>query len=158
MTPYRVRGWHVLAAILAFFGAVIAVNAAFIVAAVGTFPGEDEQRSYLQGLHFNETLAERRAQTALGWRAAAGFAAGGVEVSLRDANGAPIEGATIEAALQRPTQAALDRPLTFTSVGAGRYVAPVDSLEAGRWRLRAHAAHGDEALDFQAELTWPASR
>ena len=158
MTAFRIRGWHVLAAVLAFFGAVIAVNAAFVVVAVGSFPGEDVRRSYLQGLRFNDTLAERRAQSALGWRAEAGFGAGGVEVSLRDANGVPIEGATIEATLQRPTQAALDRPLTFTSVGAGRYVAPVEALETGRWRLRAQAERDDGALDFEAELTWTASR
>lgn len=159
MTSYRVRGWHVLAAILAFFGAVIAVNATFVVLAVGSFPGEDVRRSYLQGLRYNETLAERRAQTALGWRATADLVpranAGAVEIALHDASGAPIDGASIEAALERPTRAALDRTLTFASIGEGRYVAPVDALEDGRWRLRARAARADEAIAFEAELIWP---
>lgn len=157
MSAFRLRGWHVLTAILAFFGAVIAVNAAFIVVAVGSFPGEDVRRSYLQGLRFNDTLAERRAQAALGWRASAGLTAEGeaglIEIALHDAEGAPIEGASIEAALERPTRAALDHALTFTSAGAGRYQAHVDGLEAGRWRLRARAARGSEALNFEAELT-----
>lgn len=156
MSSFRLRGWHVLAAILAFFGAVIAVNVGFIVVAVGSFPGEDVRRSYLQGLRFNDTLAERRAQAALGWRASAGLSsegeAGVIEIALHDAAGAPIEAAQIEAALERPTQAALDHPLRFTSSGPGRYVARVEGLEAGRWRLRARAQRGDDAFDFEAEL------
>lgn len=162
MTPFRVRGWHVLAAMLGFFGLVIAVNAAFIVAAIGSFPGEDVRRSYLQGLRYNDTLAERRAQAALGWTVTTGFGAdaapASVEVYLNDAAGEPIDGARIEGALERPTVAALDHALHFAPAGAGRYVARIDGLEAGRWRLRARAERGDGARDFEAELTWPASR
>lgn len=157
MSAFRLRGWHVLAAIFAFFGAVIAVNVAFIVVAVGSFPGEDVRRSYLQGLRFNDTLAERRAQAASGWRASAGLSSDGeaavIEIVLHDGAAAPIEAAHIEAALERPTQAALDHPLRFTAAGAGRYVARVERLEAGRWRLRARAQRGEDALDFEAELT-----
>ncbi|MGD9981377.1 MAG: FixH family protein [Hyphomonadaceae bacterium] len=162
MTAFRLRGWHVLAAILAFFGAVVAVNTAFIVVALGTFPGEDVRRSYLQGLRFNDTLAERRAQAAQGWRATAGFSGQSevalVEIVLNDAQGAPVEGASIEAALERPTRASLDHALDFVAAGAGRYVARAEALETGRWRLRARAARGEDALDFEAELTWPPSR
>jgi nitrogen fixation protein FixH len=156
--PFEVRGWHVLAGVLAFFAAVIGVNVAFTVAAVSTFPGEDVRRSYLQGLQYNDTLAERRAQTARGWRAAAGLSGEGdsavVEVTLRDRAGAPIEGAVLAGALQRPTDARFDRALAFEPLGGGRYAARVDALETGRWRLRARASRGD-ALDFEAELTWP---
>ena len=35
----------------------------------GTFSGEDERKSYLQGLTFNRTLAQRAEQARLGWRA-----------------------------------------------------------------------------------------
>jgi nitrogen fixation protein FixH len=155
---FEIRGWHVLAALLGFFGAVIAVNAAFAVIAVQSFPGEDVRRSYLQGLQYNETLAERRAQAELGWQAVAAFEAATdgpvLEVSLHTRDGVPVEGAAIEGDLQWPTDARLDRALAFEPVGGGRYVARLAGLAEGRWRVRATARRDDGALDFEAELTW----
>jgi len=156
---YVVRGWHVLAAMLAFFGAVIAVNVAFAVIAVRSFPGEDVRRSYLQGLNYNATLAERRAQAALGWQAAAELRAEGnaasVVVELRNRDGAPIEGATVEGELTWRTATRFDRALTFAPLGEGRYAARAEGLRPGQWRLRARAARaGGGALDFEADLTW----
>lgn len=159
---YQVRGWHVLAAMLAFFGAVIAVNTAFIVYAVRTFPGEDVRRSYLQGLNYNETLADRGAQAALGWRASAALVpldhGVEIEVILRARDGAPVTGANIVGELQWPTTDVFDRALAFEPVGDGRYRARVGELDAGRWRLRAQARRDDVAFDLEAELTWPASQ
>jgi len=155
---FELRGWHVLAALLAFFGAVIVVNATFIAFAVQSFPGEDVRRSYLQGLQYNETLAERRAQAALGWRANAELARSGggaaLEIRLSARDGAPINGAALTGELQWPTDARFDRALIFEQAGSGRYVARIDELPSGRWRLRARAERADGALDFESELTW----
>ena len=156
------RGWHVLAALLAFFGAVIAVNATFIALALGSFPGEDVRRSYLQGLQYNDTLAERRTQAALGWQANAALRNDGsgavLEVTLRGRDGASISTAAVSGDLQWPTTSALDRAVVFEPAGAGRYVARLGELPPGRWRLRAHAERSDGALDFEAELVWRGSR
>jgi nitrogen fixation protein FixH len=155
---FELRGWHVLAMLLAFFGAVIAVNVTFITYALGSFPGEDVRRSYVQGLEYNDTLAERHAQAALGWRAAAALNAreqGAVlEVTLRTRDGAPLEGAAVSGALQWPTTSEFDRELVFNPAGNGRYVAQLGELPTGRWRLRARAERGDGALDFESDLTW----
>jgi len=158
-----IRGWHVLAAMLAFFGAIIAVNVAFAVIAVRSFPGEDVRRSYLQGLNYNQTLAERREQAALGWQAAAALRADGdvavLEIDLRARDGAPIDGAIIEGQLTWRSATRFDRALTFVPLGDGRYVARVGDLRPGQWRLRAGATQGEgRALDFEADLTWPSSR
>lgn len=157
--PFELRGWHVLTMLLTFFGIVIAVNVLFAVIATRSFPGEDVRRSYLQGLRYNDTLAERRAQAALGWRAAVtlrGDAADArVEVSLTDRDGRPLAGLNIGGDLRRPTQQRLDRPLVFTAEGAGRYVARVSDLPPGVWRLRARAEGASGAgLDFESEMTW----
>ena len=160
--PFEVRGWHVLAMLLAFFGAIIAVNVGFAIVAVRSFPGEDVRRSYLQGLRYNDTLAERRAQAALGWRASATLKERArlvlVEVSLTARDGRPLTALTLNGALQRPTDARLDRELAFEQKAPGHYVARVDDLPPGAWRLRARAedAQGD-GLDFESELTWPIS-
>jgi nitrogen fixation protein FixH len=160
--PFELRGVHVLAGLLAFFGAIIAVNIVFAVAAVQTFPGEDVRRSYLQGLRYNETLAERQAQSSLGWRAAAGIEAAEhgarLQVALRTRDGAPIDGAGLAGVLMWPTDSRLDRALSFVQDGAGHYVADLGDLPDGRWRLRARAETAGGALDFESELTWRASR
>lgn len=157
---FELRGGHVLAGLLLFFAAIIAINIAFAVAAVRTFPGEDERRSYTQGLHYNDVLAERRAQAELGWRAHSELvqtsSGARLVVRLADRAGAPVERAAIDAVLRWPPNESGDRALRFTSAGAGVYAADLGALPAGRWDLRAKAEGADgRALDFEAELTWP---
>lgn len=153
------KGGHVLAAMLAFFGVVIAINVGFVVVALRSFPGEDERRSYLQGLHYNDTLAERRVQQSAGWRAGAELrpSAGGAEllVVMRARDGVPLNGLSVSGALERRTSAQLDRALAFTPRGAGLYAARLDGLQPGEWRLRARANNSaGDALDFESELIW----
>lgn len=160
--PFYIHGWHVICALALFFSTIVAVNVAFAWVAIASFPGEDVPRSYAQGLHFNETLAERRAEAALGWRASAAFVvapaidggAGVLEVRLVDRHGAPLL-AELTGDLERPTDARFDRHLNFESNGGGRYVARAKDLAPGVWRLRARAegAQGG-ALNFEAELLW----
>lgn len=159
-TSFRVNGKHVLASLLLFFAAIVAINIAFAVAAVQTFPGEDERRSYTQGLRYNDVLAERRAQAELGWRAYGALEASAdgplLTVDLRDRNGRPVEGATLSGVLRWAPSESGDRALEFTARGNGRYVARVAALDAGRWDLRARAEdQAGHALNFEAELTWP---
>ena len=157
---FVLRGWHVLAALLAFFGAVIAVNVCFAVAAVGTFPGEDVTHPYIQGLEYNRTLAEHRAQQAQGWHASAGLERGSrgavLAIELRRRDGAPLTGAHIEGALRWPADSHRDRALAFREERGGRYVADLVGLAEGDWDLRATATTPDRhGLDFEADLRWP---
>lgn len=148
------RGWHVLAGLLGFFGVIIAVNAAFITLAVRTFPGEDVRRSYTQGLNYNETLAARRAQAALAWNISAAFEAGNVVITITDRDAAPVDGAKIEASLLWPTNARFDHDLAFTQTGPGRYAAAVSDMQDGRWRLRGRVQSSAGVGEFEANLTW----
>lgn len=155
----EIKGWHVLAALLSAFGVVIAVNVGFAVVAVSTFPGEDVRRSYLQGVHYNDTLAERRTQADLGWAASADLVIvegqRAVVVDLSDREGRALSGASLHGDLQWPTDAARDRALVFEAAGDGRYIARMSDLPPGRWRLRGRAQRNGDALDFEAELIWP---
>ncbi len=152
--PGELTGGHVLIMVIAFFAVIIAANVAFIVMAVRTFPGEDVRRSYVQGLNYNETLRARAAQQALGWQASARLdrSAGLVEITLVDAAGAPLEHASLEGALQRPLDASADRALVFENTGGGRFIAPVEALPEGQWRLRAQATRGADAFALEARL------
>jgi len=156
---FELRGWHVLTALLTFFGVIIAVNVAFTVMALRSFPGEDAQRSYVLGVNYNRTLALRRAQAAQGWRASAALEQGAhgaqLVLILRDAHDEAINGAELNGVLQWPTDARRDRVLVFTPAGYGRYVAELGDLTSGRWRMRARVNAQAGALDVEAQLTWP---
>ena len=159
-SQFVLRGWHVLAGLLTFFGAVVAVNIYFAFAAVATFPGEDVTHPYIQGLEYNRTLAERRAQQAQGWRVTAGLerAADGpiLAIALRQPDGAPLTGARLDGTLRWPADSHRDRPLAFHEPSPGRYVAKLTSLAGGDWDLRATAATPNgRTLDFEADLRWP---
>ncbi len=157
---FVLRGWHVLAGLLAFFGAVIVVNIYFAFAAVATFPGEDVTHPYIQGLEYNRTLADHRAQRAQGWRVRAGLersASGPIlAIDLRQRNSVPLTGARLEGALRWPADSHRDLALDFHELSPGRYVANLPRLGEGDWDLRARATAPDgHNLDFEADLRWP---
>lgn len=157
---WTVKGWHVLAAMLLFFGTVIAVNIAFAVMAVRTFPGEDEKNSYRQGLHFNQTLAQRAAQAELGWKAEIGLEALGRGARLRvvmvDASGRPVDGLAISGKVRRPATTREDRAVTFTPSGHGLYVADVGALESGSWTFEGAAVRDGQTFAFERRMAWQA--
>lgn len=147
----RITGWHVLGAIVTFFAIIITVNVIFIVQATRTFRGEDQPRSYVQGLNYNETLADRAAQAALGWSATAGVEDGMIVVTINDAAGHPVDGLDLQGMLRHPADTARDVPLDFQPRAAGRYAAPLDAAASGRWILRAWR-EGEPPFTLQSEL------
>ncbi len=71
--PFRLTGWHVFLLMCIFFGFMFIVNGVFLWAALSSFPGEDEHKSYLQGLHYNNAISARRIQEEQGWSAQIGL-------------------------------------------------------------------------------------
>ena len=127
---------------VAGFALVIAVNAALIWFAVGSFSGLAEAHPYQAGLEYNRTLAEARAQEALGWEADLSVtptsAPGEVRVtaSLRDSEGRAIDGAVIEAAFVRPAAEGHDRTALLAPEAEGRYAATMPLGLKGQWEIR----------------------
>jgi len=157
---FELKGAHVAWAMALFFGGVIAINVVFAVLAVRSFPGEDVRRSYLQGLQYNDTLEQRRAQAALGWRAVVEEGRNGrgervLRVRLSDAAGVPVDGLAFTAELRRPVDARLDRALAFSPVAAGAYEAALpQAIAPGLWRLRAEASRGGQRFALEREIVW----
>jgi nitrogen fixation protein FixH len=144
---FVVKGHHVLAMLLAFFGVTIAVNTVFVTYALDTFSGEDVERPYMQGLAYNTTLAAHAAQSKLGWHATIGLMRDGrgavVDVALVDDTGAGRGGRALSVTLRRPTDAALDRTIALEDRGDGRYVAQVTDLAPGQWDVVARTTASD---------------
>ncbi|OAB60448.1 hypothetical protein AY599_28675 [Leptolyngbya valderiana BDU 20041] len=150
-SKFRLKGWHVLAAMVAFFGVIFTVNAIFITVALDTFPGEETRRSYVQGLAYNDVIAEREAQAEIGWTAAANLTATQVLVAVNDADGAPVTNLALTGVLQHPANMQLDRALAFEELRPGVYASDAQGLDEGLWTLTAEA-EGDIPFALEREL------
>lgn len=151
MSEFRVTGRFVLFALIGFFLCIFAANAIFISLAVKSFPGEQVEKSYLQGLNYNDTLAARRAQESLGWKASIAVARKGedarIELTFRDRANTPLADLEVTGALARPADNNDDRALVFSPHGAGVYAANISALPEGVWRFEALAKDADGAAN-----------
>jgi nitrogen fixation protein FixH len=152
---FRLKGWHVLVAVVGFFAVVIAVDVSFAVMAYRTFPGEVSVTPYEDGLVYNKTLAQLAAQEKLGWKAAASAEPGAVVLMVRDRAGAPVRALRVTAKLERPATETGRLNLAFRETAPGRYEAPIGRA-GGAWDLsaEAHDAHG-HLFVAERRLTWP---
>ena len=130
------KGWHVLLIMLGFFGVMFAVNGVFLYHAITSFPGEDVKKSYVQGLNYNDTLAERAAHAELGWTAEAGVQGENLVFRLRDADGAPLSNYTVIGEVRRLATRDADHAVIYEARPDGDYVAPAADLGPGQWVLR----------------------
>lgn len=152
---FELKGGHVLAMLLAFFGVTIAVNVLFTFYAISTFSGEDVTKPYLHGLEYNKTLTARAAQDGLGWSAEIGAMREGdadilVSVRIVGSDGMPRSSLRVEATLRRPTNASLDRTLALEAVGDGLHRAALKDVSRGQWDVIARATSGDGDV-FEAQ-------
>jgi nitrogen fixation protein FixH len=150
-------GWGVLAWLGGFFALVFAANLAFVIMSVKTFSGEDEQKPYLQGVEFNQTLARRAEQKRLDWRAtiSAGRAASGavrIDVALRRPDGAPQTGLRLGGELRHPMDENRDRPLKLKEVAAGLYRAELSGVGAGKWDVVVATGHDQVPFETSRRL------
>ncbi|WP_309627427.1 FixH family protein [Brevundimonas sp.] len=152
--PFTVKGWHVGAAVTAFFALVIGVDAGFLVLAYRSHPGQVAARPYETGLIYNAELERLRAQDALGWRAGAAARAGGLDVLLQDRSGRPLTGLRVSATLQRPATEQGRTELSLNEGEAGQYA--VDRTLSGTWDARIVAVDGaGQRFIAERRLTWP---
>ena len=156
-----VTGRHVLFMFVAFFGAIFVANAVFITLALKSFPGESQKKSYLQGIHYNDRLAEREAQEQLGWHAQISKVERGgdgafVDLLLLDAGNEPLNAMTIEGDLTRPAHSQEDQRILFSAAGDGLYRGALENAAPGVWNLAAVATNArDEQFNIRARIIIP---
>lgn len=158
---FELKGAHVLAALLAFFGVTIGVNIAFATFAIRSYPGEDRQSPYQQGLHYNDTLKAREAQARLGWTIKPTLipAKDGAMLLVKTAgaNGIALPELTLDGTLRRPMADKFDTPLHFTAIGDGVFQASLPKLAPGLWELRGEARSSGSVYAIDERLTWQVS-
>lgn len=141
MTERQFTGRHAAILFVSAFAIIIGVNLVLAFSAVKTFPGLEVRNSYVASQEFDE---RRAAQTALGWSVEARHTGGLLVLSITDEMGKPVEVASLEAVLGRPTHVKDDMQPAFQFDGTA-YVAPVE-LSDGNWniRMKAQAKDGTE--------------
>lgn len=137
--PRELTGKHVLFCLLGFFGIVVGVNAVMVKAATSTFGGVETTSSYKAGLLFEQDVARAERQDELHWQVAGkiGREKGGaavLDISARDAAGAPITGLSAQARLAHPVDERLDHVVALDRVGAGLFHGRAVA-QPGQWEL-----------------------
>ncbi len=151
-TEFRLTGRHVLFTLIGFFLMILTANVIFINYAMKTYPGEKVEKSYLQGLNYNDRLDARAAQTSLGWKTTIDEASlDGDELTLKitisGKGDMKLSYLKVDGVLSRPATAASDQTIEFTSIGNGRYLATA-TVRPGLWELDGKAvnARNDEFI------------
>jgi nitrogen fixation protein FixH len=138
-----------LLVVAGFFGTIIAVNVLMAYAAVSTFPGLNAHNSYVASQNYNILLADAAVQAERGLKGQVEQRAGRLVLTLRDRNGAPLGGLSVEALAGRPASAATDRMLPLQARGDGYEAA--EPLAQGRWLVEIEARR-------RGELVWRETR
>lgn len=150
----RITGWHVLVGVVLFFAVVIGVDTLFVIKAYGSFSGEVASNPYEAGLAFNQTLAQRRREAALGWSAGVATPGGkAVLVTLADRAGKPLDGLSVTATLERPATQVGRQTLNFKPLGQGRYLA--SARLDGAWDLSGVARNARDMIEIETRLVAP---
>ena len=159
-TPPRsgfvLTGWHVLAMMVTFFAIVIGVDSIMITQAYRTFSGEVAKNPYEAGLLYNRTLAQRRAEAALGGTVDAQSAPDrSITLRVEDRDHRPIDGLTVTGLLERPATETGRVTLAFRAVGPGLYRSPA-APTGGAWDLSATARNAKgQMMEAQRRFEWP---
>ncbi len=130
---WTLTGWHVLAALICFFGVMIAANMIFLYFAVTTFTGLETSDAYRKGVAYNSRLEEARQFEKLGWQGKILEKDGRLEVTLLNQEGSPIRGVRVEGKVGRPATDRFDRAVIFGDAGTGRYRSEKIDLAPGHW-------------------------
>ncbi len=143
-------GRHVLLWLMAFFGLVFVVNGVMIRAAISTFGGVETLSSYKAGLQFEHEVDLVGQQDALNWqvdgkltRDRAGEAV--LDVTVRDAQGAPLAGLTADARLAHPADERLDHVIVVRPIAAGVFHGAAQA-QSGQWELIVDLYRGDQRV------------
>ena len=113
---------------------------------------------YQEGVHFDEELERRAASDALEWAAvlepSTRAEGGGVRLTLTDAEGVPVEGASGELVAFHNSYPAQAQDATWRETAPGVYDADLALDRSGIWRWRVHLVRGEDRwqLDKRQEV------
>jgi nitrogen fixation protein FixH len=139
--PRAFTGRHMLAAMVAFFGVIVAVNVTMATFAMKSWTGLVVQNSYVASQQFNDRAAAGRAQAALGWQGELAYANGELRYRVLRDDASAVALTNIQVALGRPAYEADDTTIVLAPTVDGGFGGNV-SLGDGQWIVRVSAEAG----------------
>ncbi len=139
--PREFTGKHMLALMIGGFGTIIAVNFGMAYMAISTFPGVEARSTYVASQTFE---VNRDAQDALGWDVVATLDDGLLTLTIRDADGTPVQPLVLKAIFGRATHTGEDHTPDFAWTGTA-LTAMVPSRD-GYWNLRLELEAADGTI------------
>jgi nitrogen fixation protein FixH len=139
--PRPFTGRHMLAAMVAFFGVIVAVNLTMAAFAVQSWTGLVVKNSYVASQEFNDRARAGRAQAALGWRGELAYADGELHYKVVRDNATTVTLANPEIVLGRPAYEADDTTLVLLPENGGGFAGTI-ALGDGQWIVRVSADAG----------------
>lgn len=149
--PARPRGRWIPWIFVAGFLVVFAVNGTMVWFAATSWTGLDADHAYDRGLAYNHNIAAAEREAALGWKATLQVRledqkTGDLVLDVLDRDGRPVSDARVDGHLFRPTQSALDVPLSLRPTGPGHYQAKVALPAIGLWDAHLRVVRGRDLL------------
>ena len=141
MTAGTFTGRHMLAAMAAFFGVIVAVNLTMAAFAMKSWTGLVVKNAYVASQEFNGRAQAGREQAALGWRGELAYSNGQLRYRLVHENGAAVPVTSVEVALGRPAYEADDTKLVLSPTGNGSFGSGI-ALADGQWIVSVSAEAG----------------
>jgi nitrogen fixation protein FixH len=130
----KFTGYHATAIIVAFFAVVVVVNLVMAQFALSTFSGTVVW------------LEQARNQEEHGWTVSPALRkAGKASIAITTADGAPLQGATMEAIAEHPIGQSDPFEISFTQAATGEYQS-VQPLPEGRWKLKIIITQDDKNM------------
>jgi nitrogen fixation protein FixH len=158
------RGARWPLAVTTILGLTVAANIWLIRTASGDPSFAIEENYYERGVHWDDELAQRATNRALGWRIVATMtpeATGNGAVLLlvlTDSAVAPIEGASVVVKAMHVARARSPLQVTLASAGPGQYQARLPVERAGLWEFRIDVHRGSDRFTSTERLDVPAGQ
>ncbi|OSM02559.1 FixH family protein [Magnetofaba australis] len=146
--------------IVGILATALVVNATFIYLAGKSSNGLVIEGAYRRGITYNKEIDAARRQMELGWRVSlAGSEAlqegrqGAISLTVLDKSGQPVAGATVAGTLFRPTDQALDQPISMSEAAPGVYQAQITPAQRGIWDVKLKAQRGEDVYRFVQRIS-----
>lgn len=145
------------ASFVLFFIGLAGLEGVLITLSVNSFTGLSETDPYRRGLDYNQTIAARERDHALGWRVSVGFEPEGalrglVKVAARDAAGSELKGARISGTAEHPVGGREPVKIAFGALESGSAEGLLAVDAPGRWFLRVRIEDNGDSVERKREI------
>lgn len=138
-------GWHMLGAMMLFFGTIISVNFYMAWQATHTWSGLVVPNTYIASQQFNGKVAEAKALAASGVLGKLTIADGEIRYQISYPHGDPVAADTLTLHFRRPVGEHQDFEVTLEPMGSGLFAIPRD-VHPGTWIVEADASDAGERI------------